>query len=129
MLILHRARVIFLHVITYNKAAVHLYNQCKYCCVANLEDFYSIRSGRQPDPNRIQWDAFLFSKFVPMEIGGHEAAPHPDSITTFKTAWDTCWPFSCRYGFWSPVWLMQYCTIHGWKLTSRHQLVHARSKN
>lgn len=90
------ARVVFLHVITYNKAAVRLYKRCQFRCVATLEDFYSISSGRQPDPNRVKWDAHLFSKFVAVEVLEQGRNFLSEGFGPLRAALDTCWPFGCR---------------------------------
>lgn len=46
-----RCRAVFLHVITYNTAAMSLYSRQGFSCVAKLRAFYCIATGRTPDPN------------------------------------------------------------------------------
>lgn len=94
----YRAKIIFLHVITYNTVALRLYHRCKFQLFATLKNFYSIHSGRQPDPTRTHWDAHLFSKFVLDEYGEHGGVANLDAVSQLKSAWSTCWPFACRYG-------------------------------
>jgi ribosomal protein S18 acetylase RimI-like enzyme len=43
---------VFLHVITYNTAAMSLYSRQGFCCVAKLRAFYYIATGRTPDPQQ-----------------------------------------------------------------------------
>ncbi|GMH42111.1 hypothetical protein BSKO_10030 [Bryopsis sp. KO-2023] len=95
------ARVMFFHVITYNEPAVRLYTRCHFRCVANLRNFYCIKSGRQPDPRRTRWDGFLFMKWVPMELKV-STGPVMEAIAPIRNAWGTCWPFACRQLFVSP---------------------------
>lgn len=47
-----RCRAVFLHVITYNTAAMSLYSRQGFCCVAKLRAFYYIATGRTPDPQQ-----------------------------------------------------------------------------
>lgn len=42
----------FLHVITYNTAAMSLYSRQGFSCVAKLRGFYFIATGRTPDPQQ-----------------------------------------------------------------------------
>jgi hypothetical protein len=43
---------VFLHVITYNSAAMSLYARQGFSCVAKLRQFYYIATGRTPDPHQ-----------------------------------------------------------------------------
>lgn len=47
-----RCRAVFLHVITYNTAAMSLYSRQGFSCVAKLRGFYFIATGRTPDPQQ-----------------------------------------------------------------------------
>jgi hypothetical protein len=47
-----RCRAVFLHVITYNTAAMALYSRQRFSCVAKLRAFYYIATGRTPDPQQ-----------------------------------------------------------------------------
>lgn len=47
-----RCRAVFLHVITYNSAAMSLYSRQGFSCVAKLRAFYYIATGRTPDPHQ-----------------------------------------------------------------------------
>lgn len=47
-----RCRAVFLHVITYNTAAMSLYSRQGFNCVAKLSAFYWIATGRTPDPHQ-----------------------------------------------------------------------------
>lgn len=47
-----RCRAVFLHVITYNTAAMSLYSRQGFSCVAKLRAFYYIATGRTPDPQQ-----------------------------------------------------------------------------
>lgn len=88
---------LFLHVITYNNAAMRLYEKCQFQCVACLENFYNIRSGRQIDPNRTQYDAYLFLKWTDAErrnIGPWEGAVGPFRHAFYH--WNMCFPWVCR---------------------------------
>lgn len=54
-------RSCFLHVIQYNVPAICFYLQQAFEHVATRAEFYCITSGRQPDPSRCMYDAFLFA--------------------------------------------------------------------
>jgi hypothetical protein len=51
---------VFLHVITYNEAAIRLYSRAGFNCAGRLPSFYFIHSGRQPDPSTYIYDALLY---------------------------------------------------------------------
>jgi hypothetical protein len=57
---LPRCRAVFLHVITYNTAAMSLYMHAGFQCMARLSNFYHIATGRQPDPATVVYDAYLY---------------------------------------------------------------------
>lgn len=57
-------RAVFLHVITYNDTALRLYARHGFHCAARLPHFYVINSGRQADPSRTRYDAFLYVVYV-----------------------------------------------------------------
>ncbi len=54
----------FLHVITYNQGAIRLYSRAGFSCVGQLQNFYYINSGRQLDPSRQHYDAFIYLLFL-----------------------------------------------------------------
>lgn len=91
------ATAIFLHVITYNDAAMRLYQKCCFQCIAWMENFYNIRSGRQINPNQTHYDAYLFMKWMGGDLkrqGLWEGA-----IAPFRHAfsqWNVCLPWLCR---------------------------------
>lgn len=91
------ATAIFLHVITYNDAAMRLYRKCCFQCIAWMENFYNIRSGRQINPNQTRYDAYLFMKW----IGGDfkKQGLWEGAIAPFRHAfsqWNVCLPWWCR---------------------------------
>ncbi|KXZ49307.1 hypothetical protein GPECTOR_22g901 [Gonium pectorale] len=47
-----RCRAIFLHVISYNDAAMRLYGGAGYQAMARLPNFYHLSTGRQPNPEQ-----------------------------------------------------------------------------
>jgi ribosomal protein S18 acetylase RimI-like enzyme len=51
---------VFLHVIIYNQAAIHLYSRAGFTLAGRLPNFYYIHSGRQPDPGTCVYDALLY---------------------------------------------------------------------
>eukprot|EP00775_Hariotina_reticulata_P008011 gene8011-8209_t len=59
-----RCRAVFLHVITYNTAAMALYMRAGFQCMARLSNFYHIATGRQPDPATVVYDAYLYVQFM-----------------------------------------------------------------
>lgn len=87
------SKLLFLHVITYNDAAIQLYRKCHYQCRTLIRNFYHIRSGRQPEPNRRKWDAYLFVKWF---IQDEEIREMQRTARTCL-AWDQCWPFNAKY--------------------------------
>ncbi|GLC49192.1 hypothetical protein PLESTB_000192300 [Pleodorina starrii] len=60
-----RCRAIFLHVISYNDAAMRLYGGSGYQAMARLPNFYHLITGRQPNPEQSWYDAFLYALFIP----------------------------------------------------------------
>ncbi|CAD7697320.1 unnamed protein product [Ostreobium quekettii] len=91
------ASVVFLHVISYNQAAMLLYQKSCFRCVACMENFYCIRSGRQINPNQTRYDAYLFMKWVGEEL--HKPGPWEGAIAPFRHAfaqWNACLPWLCR---------------------------------
>ncbi|EFJ49800.1 hypothetical protein VOLCADRAFT_104251 [Volvox carteri f. nagariensis] len=60
-----RCRAIFLHVISYNDAAMRLYSTSGYQPMARLPNFYHLITGRQPNPDQSWYDAFLYAHFIP----------------------------------------------------------------
>ncbi|MEW5300871.1 MAG: hypothetical protein WDW36_003769 [Sanguina aurantia] len=59
------AAMIFLHVISYNTAAIQLYGRMLYKCVGQLHSFYFIQSGRQPIQGQQYFDAYLYVLSLP----------------------------------------------------------------
>ncbi|GIL51087.1 hypothetical protein Vafri_7176 [Volvox africanus] len=68
-----RCRAIFLHVISYNDAAMRLYGTSGYQAMARLPNFYHLVTGRQPNPDQSWFDAFLYALFIPPS--GPELSP------------------------------------------------------
>ncbi|GIM03083.1 hypothetical protein Vretimale_7887 [Volvox reticuliferus] len=68
-----RCRAIFLHVISYNDAAMRLYGTSGYQVMARLPNFYHLVTGRQPNPDQSWYDAFLYALFIPSS--GPELSP------------------------------------------------------
>ena len=88
------AQFIFLHVITYNEAAIHLYQKFSYVCKTRLHNFYHIRTGRQPEPRKWKWDAFLFVKWI-VEDADMENMQQETRQTCL--GWNFCFPFNAKY--------------------------------
>ena len=89
------AQFVFLHVITYNEAAIHLYQKFSYVCKTRLHNFYHIRTGRQPEPRRWKWDAFLFVKWMveDKDIENMQQEVHQTCL-----GWNFCFPFNAKCG-------------------------------
>lgn len=92
----------FLHVITYNDAAIKLYSRHGFQCVARLPNFYFIGTGRQPDPQKSVYDSFLYVQFVP--LAAHEAAAMAcdasHAWTPLRSAWGHIQRATCAPMFW-----------------------------
>ncbi|GBF94521.1 histone acetyltransferase-like [Raphidocelis subcapitata] len=83
-----RARAVFLHVISYNAAAIRLYSRAGFACAGRLPSFYVIQSGRQPDPSTPVYDAFLFVRHVGGEWGGAVwGAVAALAVSPLRAAW------------------------------------------
>ncbi len=54
----------FLHVISYNTAAMSLYSRHNFQCAGRLRNFYHIGTGRQPDPTTVIYDAYLYVQYL-----------------------------------------------------------------
>ncbi|KAF5834323.1 hypothetical protein DUNSADRAFT_9024 [Dunaliella salina] len=63
-----RCCVIYLHVISYNEAAIGLYMRNQYQCLGLLKDFYSLPCGPQPNAARMPYDAYLFVQYLPFNL-------------------------------------------------------------
>ena len=105
------AELMFLHVITYNESAIHLYEKCSYSCKTRMRNFYYIQSGRQPEPDRWKWDAFLFVKFF---LSEEEARQICRDVRQRQTClgWNFCWSSSAKYT--SPS--LAEAVVHGWRI-------------
>mmetsp|Transcript_14159 Transcript_14159/g.40134 ORF Transcript_14159/g.40134 Transcript_14159/m.40134 type:complete len:240 (-) Transcript_14159:164-883(-) len=57
-------RAVYLHVIDYNKDACRLYSAHGFSNLGRLSAFYDIRTGRQPDPNVVTYDALFYAKDI-----------------------------------------------------------------
>jgi len=95
-------RAVFLHVITYNQAAIRLYSRASFSCVARLPAFYFIHTGRQPDPDTCIYDAFLFVQHTAAEWGHSGWDVVALAVSPLRAAWGRlygCMPqFVHRYG-------------------------------
>ena len=69
-----RCRVAFLHVADFNGAAVALYTGLGFSPLARLPGFYSIGTGRQPDPGVTRYDALLYALPLARADGARLAA-------------------------------------------------------
>lgn len=92
---LRASKFVFLHVIAYNEGAIRLYQKCKYRCQALMHNFYHIRSGRQPEPHRSRYDAYLFVKWFIEEEEIH--ALHRNTLNCL--GFQFCWPLNANYSF------------------------------
>eukprot|EP00894_Picocystis_sp_ML_P000871 jgi/Pico_ML_1/51388/g2433.t1 len=61
---MHGCSVAYLHAIEYNQPAIRFYTSLGFTAVKCVRDFYEVRSGRTPFPDRSKFDALLFVLFV-----------------------------------------------------------------
>lgn len=96
-----RCRAAFLHVISYNDAAMRLYGRAGFSCAGRLPGFYYIQSGRQPDPSNRVYDAFLFAQHTAPEWGGYSGWDVVSlAWSPLRTAWGRiygCMPQAIRH--------------------------------
>ena len=57
---MHGCTVAYLHTIEYNHPAIQFYSSLGFTAVKSVRDFYEVRSGRTPYPDRSKFDALLF---------------------------------------------------------------------
>ena len=55
---------VYLHVIDYNAAAAKFYTKAGYACLAELQDFYFIKTGRAPDASRLNYNGYIYLKKI-----------------------------------------------------------------
>ncbi|KAL3133406.1 hypothetical protein ABBQ38_007274 [Trebouxia sp. C0009 RCD-2024] len=67
-------RSVYLHVIDYNEAALNLYAANKFEVLATLRNFYHIDTGRQPDPERTSYDAYLYAFLIDVSLNASPLA-------------------------------------------------------
>eukprot|EP00210_Caulerpa_lentillifera_P009210 g8781.t1 len=89
---------LYLHVITYNDSAIQFYTKCSYECAALLRDFYCIQSGRQQDPNRTIWDAFLFVKYIDLDDNMLSTIAQTQ-LSKECSSRSSCWLFNTKLWF------------------------------
>eukprot|EP00210_Caulerpa_lentillifera_P005583 g5340.t1 len=95
------SKFVYLHVITYNESAIQFYRKCNYECAALAHNFYFIRSGRQQDPNRARWDAFLFVKYLDLDDDMLRMLAHAQ-LSKECMSWSPCGIFNTK--LWFPQW-------------------------
>lgn len=95
-----RCRSVFLHVISYNSAAIAFYTRKGFSCAGHLPAFYFINSGRQIDPARTTYDALLYFRHITAHASDAAAMPWLalDAATApFRSAWGmltACMPWA-----------------------------------
>lgn len=89
------AQLVYLHAITYNEVALNLYKKTDYNCVTLIHNFYHIRSGRQLEPERFKWDAFILVKRF-ISDPELEALQRSRSSLTACLGLNLCWPFAVK---------------------------------
>ncbi|KAK9807968.1 hypothetical protein WJX73_008519 [Symbiochloris irregularis] len=82
-------RACFLHVICYNHAAISFYLAHSFDQLAELRDFYCIVSGRQPDPDRAQYNAYLCARHLREEGDLSAMAYISSALFPFRSLMDS----------------------------------------
>lgn len=80
-------RAVFLHVITYNDAAIRLYSRAGFTCNGHLPSFYYIHTGRQPDPDTCVYDAYLFVQHTAAAWAGSGWDVLALAVSPLRAAW------------------------------------------
>eukprot|EP01023_Acetabularia_acetabulum_P050486 TRINITY_DN5468_c0_g2_i3.p1 TRINITY_DN5468_c0_g2~~TRINITY_DN5468_c0_g2_i3.p1 ORF type:complete len:263 (-),score=15.68 TRINITY_DN5468_c0_g2_i3:283-1071(-) len=91
---------VFLHVIAYNQAAISLYDRNYFICKGLLRDFYTIRSDRQPEKDKVLYDAYLYSYQIQQQnqdFSGHSSLFSTASYPIRQLLTQCCWPFSSTH--------------------------------
>ena len=87
------AALVYLHVATFNSSAVSLYASCGFSRLSTFPDFYSISSGRQPDPERTLYDAHLFAMKIVLSPSSSSSSSEIEGERGVGGGGSAPWPF------------------------------------
>uniref|UniRef100_A0A7S3R8Z6 N-alpha-acetyltransferase 60 n=1 Tax=Dunaliella tertiolecta TaxID=3047 RepID=A0A7S3R8Z6_DUNTE len=82
-----RCCVMYLHVISYNEAAISLYMRNQFQCLGLLKDFYSLPCGPQPNAARALYDAYLFVQYLPFNLLADATYMGSQLQSSSKSSW------------------------------------------
>lgn len=93
-------RAVYLHVIEYNLTALSLYRRNKFEELAVLRNFYFIGTGRQPDPDRNSYDAYLYAFLIDISYNASPLAFLNATYAPFRSLLgqlQACMPWAPRH--------------------------------
>ncbi|KAK9823261.1 hypothetical protein WJX72_001435 [[Myrmecia] bisecta] len=94
-------RAVYLHVVTYNQPAIRFYERNRFQQAALLRDFYMIATGRQPDPQRTVYDAYLYVHYLDSSVPVTPYSMLNAAVAPLRNAaWhlNACMPWASRQG-------------------------------